>query len=44
MPKYQIITAIREHLHQTIMRLKRFGKYNKLNGLHWKELRDEGRR
>lgn len=30
--------------HQTIQRLKDFSKTNKLGGLNWKVLRDEGRR
>ncbi len=31
-------------VHQAIERLKKFCQSNKLAGLNWKELRDEGRR
>jgi len=34
----------RNVLRQTIKQLQDFGKRNKLNGLNWKELRDEGRK
>ena len=34
----------KENVHETIQRLKAFSKGNKLGGLDWKELRDEGRR
>lgn len=33
-----------EVIHDTIQRLKDFAKSNKLDGLDWKALRDEGRR
>lgn len=34
----------RELIHNTIQQLKVFGKLNRLNGLDWKALRDEGRK
>jgi len=38
-------TAInREHIRDVIKRLKNFSAKNKLGGLDWKALRDEGRR
>lgn len=33
-----------EHVRQSIQRLKKFNQSNKLGGLDWKKLRDEGRR
>jgi len=33
-----------EQMRQAIQRLKEFAKDNKLGGLDWKKLRDEGRR
>lgn len=34
----------RELVHETIRRIKEFGVQNKLNGINWTELRDEGRK
>ena len=34
----------KETVHTTIQQLKAFAKDNKLGGLEWKKLRDEGRR
>lgn len=33
-----------ERIHNAIQRLQQFSQSNKLDGLNWKELRDEGRK
>lgn len=38
------IGVSRNQIQQTIQRLKEFAQHNKLGGLDWKALRDEGRR
>lgn len=39
------VTAVNQvRIHQAIQHLKEFAKTNKLDGLDWKELRDEGRK
>jgi prevent-host-death family protein len=39
-----ISKSTQELVHETIQRLKKFAKSNKLGDLDWKSLRDEGRR